>query len=69
MSATGERYADGRMAYRCDRCGVVQAWEASWMWFGSYLQAEAGERVPTYCGTCAAHETHRKGTPPREVKP
>lgn len=49
MSATGERYGDGRMSYRCDKCGLVGPWGPNWMWFGSYLEAENGERVATFC--------------------
>ena len=65
MSATGVRYSDGRMSYRCDTCGLVAPWDDAWMWFGSYLEQEGGVLVPTYCGRCA---TRAKSKTPKAVK-
>lgn len=49
MSATGERYGDGRRAYRCDTCGLVSPWTSTWAWYGSHAEDDCGVAVPTYC--------------------
>lgn len=52
MSRVAWAEASKRWLYRCDWCDLVQPWQESWVWFGSYMGADDGD-VATFC--CQDH--------------
>lgn len=55
------RYPNGKQAWKCEHCGLVSAWTESWVWYGSYFDADDGTML-TFC--CQEHgDEHERALP------